>query len=624
MKTNLFLNLAFISLLMFAPIKAYPIVVASFEDNETGRVLNRRIAQKNEEIQPLDSIQRIYLQTDEDIQAYRDYESVIAQIPLIDTEDYSIVNSIPITNYNEFLQSIIDIDCEKEVLANVRGYDIMGLTIGDVTTKPVVFLFNQHGNEYRGVHTLREFVKHLLTSQDPQTLYLRENVAFYIVPTVGAWNYANNSYLLPDSVNSNRTWDRNWEKSSYTDKGTGGPWSVPEVQPLRDKIIELKPFLIIDIHSSYEPGLDITNVGWTPLLMAVHDSMKEFAISPAKYWITGFRKHPNSTGWGQVQIARDGKPAVTTTFETDHLQTDFPRITKYGINMLHRLVYMVTLNRNSIDPSGKFISTMVANFEDDGSDRMIENRIVDCSSSFDSLASKIEIVDRPTSITGDNSSNKVLKVYDINRNGQIILNLKHSQWSSLAVWNRIYLTDYKIFTYNTLTFKYARTGSVSKNGTFQVSLEGRSIQYNGMEFTTTNDNHWHTVKFRINEDNANPAVNFVALLTHLGWGTPAGDLQIYLDDIQLSYEEEEESVTTNMLDNTVKVLADFSLKGRTLQMQHFPTGSHYAVYDMQGRKLHGSLCSTDEEYEFPTGGIYAISLYDEQTKKITVHKVAIQ
>lgn len=283
----------------------------------------------------LDSIQRKYLTNLEDEKAYFEYLKIVSQIPRIDTKDYSIADEKG--KYSCFLRTLEDVSYSKEVIATVRGYDIIGITIGDINTKPVIFLYNQHGNEYAAVHTLRELAKFLATSQDIKVKHLLDHVAFYIIPTVAGWNYDNNKYLLPNGVNLNRTWDRNWNYSTDKTKGSEGPWSEPEVVVVRDKILELKPFLLIDTHSSRKPGLNITSPAWKPLIMSVHDSTKEFAVSPAQYW-TGFNA-PTGTGWGHMQTARDGKPVIATTFETDQ-GDDYEASINYGINTLYRLFYM--------------------------------------------------------------------------------------------------------------------------------------------------------------------------------------------------------------------------------------------------------------------------------------------
>jgi predicted deacylase len=282
----------------------------------------------------LDSIQKRHLTKSEEIKKYHEYSVMVGQIPMLDVSNFSIGETR--AGYSVFLKTLDNISCHKEVIGNVRGYDIMGLTIGDVKKKPVILLHNQHGNEYHGVHTLREFARLLTTSQDSRIKYLRKKFAFYIIPTVAAWNYDNNKYLLPNGVNLNRQWDRGWERSKDKTKGSA-PWSEKEVVIVRDKILELKPFLHIDIHHSSKPGLDITSPGWKPLLMAVHDSLKDFPNSPTQYWRIG-NDQPTATGWGQLQTAKDGKPSIATALETDGKEPE--TALKYGLNILYRLCYM--------------------------------------------------------------------------------------------------------------------------------------------------------------------------------------------------------------------------------------------------------------------------------------------
>lgn len=294
----------------------------------------------------LDAVQKKHLSKPQDEKAYFEYSKMVSQIPLIDTKNFSIAEGR--SKYADFLKTLDSIDCStkkkkincsKEVIATIRGYDIVGITIGDVKRKPVIFLYNQHGNEYNAVHTLRELTKYLTTSQDDQVKYLLKHVAFYIIPTAAAWNYDNNKYLLENGVNLNRLWDNNWEKTTDTTKGTNGPWSEPEVVVVRDKIIEWKPFLLIDMHSSRKPGLNITSPDWKPLIMAIHDSTKDIPLNPTQYW-TGY-KGPTGTGWGHLQTARDGNPTIATTFETDGGE-DRAESLNYGINTLYRLFYMAT------------------------------------------------------------------------------------------------------------------------------------------------------------------------------------------------------------------------------------------------------------------------------------------
>lgn len=267
---------------------------------------------------------------------FREYSEIIDQIPFIDTNGFFLEEKI--LKYSDFLKTLDAVDCTKDVIATIRGYEIVSLTIGDIKTKPVFFLYNQHGNEFRAVHVLRELAKFLTTSQDVRVQYLRDNIAFYIIPTIAGWNYDNNQYLLPNGVNLNRTWDRNWLYSTDPTKGTEGPWSEPEVVVARDKILELRPFLLIDTHSSTKPGLNITAPGWKPLLMAVHNSVQNIPESPTQYW-TGYNV-PSGTGWGQLQTARDGGLILATTLEID--QANNTRSINYAINILHRLFYLTS------------------------------------------------------------------------------------------------------------------------------------------------------------------------------------------------------------------------------------------------------------------------------------------
>src|SRR5690606_9769005 len=82
------------------------------------------------QVTELDSIQRRYLTKPEDVERYHRYSAMVAQVPMLDTEGYSIGETR--AGYAAFLKTLDSVNCKKEIIGKARGYDIMGLTIGDI------------------------------------------------------------------------------------------------------------------------------------------------------------------------------------------------------------------------------------------------------------------------------------------------------------------------------------------------------------------------------------------------------------------------------------------------------------------------------------------------------------
>lgn len=269
---------------------------------------------------------------------------------------------------------------------------------------------------------------------------------------------------------------------------------------------------------------------------------------------------------------------------------------------------------------------IVANFEDNGTDRLVEGRFMEASSY--ATFSKFEIVDRPLTINGNNSSNKVLKVYDVTFKGRIYLNLRGANIPNSS--DEIDLTPF-----NTVSFKYARSGDFARpkgSGTniaslyVNIHLEGRdgASAFKGVVSPNTplND-QWHDVTFTITND-VNVNISFIELSLFQNQEAPIDAIYdqsyIYIDDIEFSYTPPA-SVNTNKYTN-LSVFAN----ERKLNILNAPVGATYTVYNILGKKLYTSVTDNlPEDYMFPASGTYLVSVSEAgQSGKMVTRKVIVK
>ena len=140
--------------------------------------------------------------------------------------------------------------------SSVPEYNIYGISVGDTTKKPVIYLQGQiHGaHEWRATHFILEFMKILKNPPASHATYIeqiKKDFSFYAIPCLNPYGYENNTYYNANGVNLNRNYDYNW--ANYDDsndpypKGSS-PFSEPETQISRDVVLDLKPMVAMDWH----------------------------------------------------------------------------------------------------------------------------------------------------------------------------------------------------------------------------------------------------------------------------------------------------------------------------------------------------------------------------------------
>lgn len=176
------------------------------------------------------------------------------------------------TKYTDYSQFETDLDnlptsIEKhEIGTSSDGRTIYGLSIGDYTNKPVIFVTGTvHGqHEWDGAHYTQQFMS--LLANPPSNLKrtvtkLKNKFAFYTIPMVNTYGYFNYDYKNANGVNLNRNFEKNWdifegEIGTEQYKGTE-PFSEPESKILKVLLETLKPTMYIDCHThgTRETGL---------------------------------------------------------------------------------------------------------------------------------------------------------------------------------------------------------------------------------------------------------------------------------------------------------------------------------------------------------------------------------
>ncbi|XP_026321655.1 carboxypeptidase B-like [Hyposmocoma kahamanoa] len=149
-----------------------------------------------------------------------------------------------------------------------RPIQLVHVTNGDPSNKPIVIISGQHAREWIGITTSLYILNNLVTKFDKQPEYMK-NKDWYIVPVVNPDGYLYTTYdrlwrknrrMIQENkggcsgVDVNRNWDKSWEHSlDYCSETYSGskPFSEPELQGLRDLIENLRgnDMAFLDIHS---------------------------------------------------------------------------------------------------------------------------------------------------------------------------------------------------------------------------------------------------------------------------------------------------------------------------------------------------------------------------------------
>jgi len=178
---------------------------------------------------------------------------------------------------------------------------------------------------------------------------------------------------------------------------------------------------------------------------------------------------------------------------------------------------------------------VVANFEDDGTDKMCEGRLQQVGS-----GSELEIVNNPYN-TGNNKSEKVLKVHNVTQAGGFHLRL------STNITNEAdKITNAKEYDGLRLKYKVNNAASFSAQNALINIYSNVTAKATGVWSNTTED--WKTITFNFadldNIPNSIPSIHIVPY--NAVWGTQSG-LEIYLDDIELFKMEDVSGKVLNMI-----------------------------------------------------------------------------
>lgn len=233
-------------------------------------------------------------------------------------------------SYNDFVATFSSIGAEVEDLG--VGSDgvlhLYGLKYGDTVNKPVIFIDgNCHGSEWWAAHYAVDFIKRIIERDfydKPIIDAILDTFSFYVIPSSNPWGYETNTYVNFNGVNLNRNTDVMWDT---TDEGLGtvnykgtAPFSEVEAQIIKDKVLELKPYLAVNCHTTtgnYE-GIDVGK-RYTEYRGILHDCFKASKISLSKHfkggleWSLGYA--PTFPAWYGQQFSKEGTRTIPTILE---------------------------------------------------------------------------------------------------------------------------------------------------------------------------------------------------------------------------------------------------------------------------------------------------------------------
>lgn len=235
-------------------------------------------------------------------------------------------------NYPDVVASLSSTGCDVEQLGfSFDGTNrLYGIKYGDVTTKPVIYIVAaQHGSEWMAVNYTLDFMRRISGVSrfyDTELMNkLRYTFAFYAIVCANPTGYINNTYNNANNVNLNRNWDQNWESFDgggvQTQNKGVSPFSEPETQIIRDKFLELQPYMCIDGHTSGSdiPGGIDTGKFYTEYNNLLFGTYKELfnifndGMLEVQEWNVG--ASPTLNGWAGKQTSKEGTKTIATTLE---------------------------------------------------------------------------------------------------------------------------------------------------------------------------------------------------------------------------------------------------------------------------------------------------------------------
>ncbi|WP_055096991.1 MULTISPECIES: T9SS type A sorting domain-containing protein [Bacteroidales] len=274
-------------------------------------------------------------------------------------------------------------------------------------------------------------------------------------------------------------------------------------------------------------------------------------------------------------------------------------------------------------------SVMVANFEDDGTDRMFSDRIKE-----DGMTLIDTSVDNPLQ-NESNPSSKVMSLTEIQGGGQTRIGFA-GQWTGstyelFSEDNQILLAVDGNIIYDVIRMKvYVEGENIEPDCIkgFRASLFDYSSREDNNKFTATWNNpeyldmtttwpDWNvaTIKLKVNPGNSGRMV----LAPYLKWEGVADGVTIYIDDIELLNSADLPSSIE--IEKAEKL--DYVVNGKDLAVMNLRQGATMAVYDISGRNVMTTTVDSDNvHYTFTSEGIYIVSV--NNGKNIVTEKVIIK
>ena len=188
------------------------------------------------------------------------------------------------TSYTSYIEAVDNLiqdyrTVSKEILGkdssgeyDIVKYSIKPLNISDSLKKipnPKIFITaGIHGFERASVYSLFMFVRDLLENykKDEVLDYIRNNIEIVFIPCANPYGFSKNIYVNYNDVNINRNFEYNWQLATKGNSEYGGeaPFSEVETQYIRDIILNDKPWLFLDFHTTgmNNDVQDITYYNW--------------------------------------------------------------------------------------------------------------------------------------------------------------------------------------------------------------------------------------------------------------------------------------------------------------------------------------------------------------------------
>lgn len=211
-------------------------------------------------------------------------------------------------------------------------FDLYGFGLGNQANPCILIVANQHGWERGGSHFGVEFLRRVKDKEhlDNELNSLDQFFYFYMLVSANPYGYEHGDYYNSRGVNINRNYDLNFEST-----GSGEyPFSEAETQIIRDLVLSLKPFAIIDNHmwgGSEITGIGMGNDDLNPLFP---DKCTRTAQLVTGSVFNVWDQNPSATlrNWGATQNSKNGGKALSILLEVRNVAPENYARAYDGIN----------------------------------------------------------------------------------------------------------------------------------------------------------------------------------------------------------------------------------------------------------------------------------------------------